>query len=224
MNNLQILMAERIKKRVEKILTSSDTIDNCVMIISYAYQWVEAADPKYKSDFSSIIFYRNWLFHIQLTEGNIPKKLKEIFRQFSIPESEQNTVDFVAKLLSTKKLRNELKIIFKNIQCDFPILDSLSQWKRFMGYICSELLNKPLEISECRELLINSRSAGDYILPKRLCLVKTEKDSASRDIEFEIQLHKLIVSIGGEIEEKESVVKVRGQLPLDENYNDFLKV
>ncbi|MFW9878442.1 MAG: hypothetical protein ACFFG0_35620 [Candidatus Thorarchaeota archaeon] len=143
MNDLQILMAGKIKKRIEKIVASGRIIaDDCNSIISYSYQWCEAGGRL----FPSIKFYRNWSQHPKLDRGEILRFFKKLYKQFSICESIESSSDYIAKQLSLKKLRCELKNVFKNINCNFPILDSLSQCKQFMGCFCNELLNKPLEI------------------------------------------------------------------------------
>jgi hypothetical protein len=108
MNNLQILMAERIKKRVKKILDFSRmTTDDCVQIISHVYKWVEAG--KLKKLFPAVVFYRNWTQHAKLDKKVINKEVleffKELYKQFSISESIQSTPDYIAEQLSTKKLR-----------------------------------------------------------------------------------------------------------------------
>lgn len=222
--NLQISIEEKIKKRITKILDDRIMIvDDCNQIISYAYQWVELRDLK--ESFPTVVFYRNWIQHTRLTGKVINKKIleffKEIYKQFSIPESKKSTSDYIAEQLSTKKLRNELKQIFEKISCNFFVLDSLKMWKQFMGCLCNELLNKPLEIEkkDIKKILDERYSPGNYLMPYRLVLI-----NENSQIFFEIQICNLTIDSKGK--NSDSIfprIPIRGKFPLDEFRESFLK-
>ncbi len=127
--------------------------------------------------------------------------LNRIHNQLLSSNTEPNFCDFIAELLSTKKLRNELKNIFQSINCTFPILDSLTLWKKFFGCICNELLNKPL----VRPLLSPNPT------PQSLWL-GTSNDKVIFVVE--VAQHNNVAS--------SKTVEIWGFFPLDENKKDFL--
>jgi len=217
---MQILMKDKIKKRIQKILDDTRMIvDDCSRIISYAYQWVESQDLK--KSYPGIIFYRNWIEHVKLSKKVVDKKIlvffKEIYKQFSISQSIKSTSDYIAEQLSTKKLRNELKRIFEEISCCFPVLDSLNMWKKFMGCLCNELLYKPLEINKIEKLL-DKPLPGNYLLPYNLILTRENSH-----ILYKIQICKFIVD-SNNVNTYSTFpgITVTGKFPLDEVRADFL--
>ncbi|NGX35097.1 MAG: hypothetical protein K1060chlam1_01467 [Candidatus Anoxychlamydiales bacterium] len=222
MDNLQILMAERIKKRVKEILDFSKmNTDDCVQIISYAYKWVEA--DRLKKSFPAVSFYRNWTQHAKLEGRVIDKKVsdffKELYKQFSIPESIQSTSAYIAEQLSTKKLRNELKLIFKSIQCDFRVLDSLKTWKQFLGCLYSELIKTPLEIKDIINILDKPCEPREYLLPKRLILV-----NEGSKIMFKVQIYSITIEANGKSSDPTPTkTNVFGKFCLDESRENFLE-
>ncbi len=208
-------IAKSLRQRTEKILhIQHATIDDCKSIIVDSCQWTEASRKNGSS--LTLKLYRNWLSHPALTKGFVLDFFKEIYQQFSIPEANQSTVDRIADLLSSKKLRHELKTILKSIGCNFPVLDSLSMWKQFFGSICAELLYKPLVLTSCEQLLEHSSEPGEYKLPKHFRLEDTEGK-----IEFAIQIIHLVKENDGNIKEIDASITVRGNFPLNESRINF---
>ena len=208
-------LAKKLMDRVIKIEKAGHaTVDDCKSILLDSSQYAESLQKR--ESCLTLILYRDWLSHLLLDRKCAREIINEIYKQFCMDEREQNTVDRIAELFSSKKLRQELKAIFNTIPCKFTILDSISMWKQFLGCVYSELLHKPIEHPNPEKLLGSSFDIGKYRLPKRIYL-----DEQEGKIKFVIDIFDVEKNALGEIRVKDADIKVWSWLPLNECKNDF---
>ena len=186
-----------LKRRIENIRAAENaTQDDCKLLITEAYELIEERREKKKHPLLS--WYRNWLLHPRLDRKESNYIIQELDKQFDIPEYMENTSDKVAELLSTKKLRAELKSVFCSINEEVVFLEKFSSWKEFIGTICSILLNKPI-FSQKSTKYINCFYLEESKEDKKVIWICEARRQENPDL----------------------LIKVWGYFPLNESNTDF---
>lgn len=212
-------IAKGLKDRSKKIVTEKQlSRDDCILIITQAFQIVEADKNQAHSNLK---LFRDWLNHQKLDRNS--SILKSIYNEF---DQQINVGDFVADLFSTKNLRMSLKQIFSSVGVEFRYLDSYSFWKKFLEFLFDELLHKPIEILKCIELFDKPHVDGKYCLPKKLYLeIATGHEGVDfikkGDLLFIMKIYECTYEKGN-YQEKDALIPLKGKFYMNEFRKDFL--